>query len=111
MWIGYRDVEGGERDWRWSDGSNTTYTDWQTGSYAQPDSYGGEDQDCATYHSNKWYDLSCSSTEVNAFLCKGEFIFAHILNNTFPHCPRQDSMFHLGAPGWHWGTAPVTGVH
>ena len=86
MWIGYRDVEGGERDWRWKDGSNTTYTDWQSG---QPDSSGGDEQDCAAYHLNKWYDLGCLSIRVNAFLCKGEFILTYILNMTLLNAPAR----------------------
>ncbi|XP_072175322.1 echinoidin-like [Diadema setosum] len=71
VWIGLtdQDVEGA---WRWSDGSDVTFTSWGS---SQPNSHGGN-QDCASFNTDigyNWNDLDCgieNEFTVESFICK-----------------------------------------
>ncbi|XP_071477158.1 echinoidin-like [Diadema antillarum] len=73
VWIGLtdQDVEGA---WRWSDGSDVTFTSWGS---SQPNSHGGN-QDCASFALKtdigyNWNDLDCgieNEFTVESFICK-----------------------------------------
>ncbi|XP_032238898.2 uncharacterized protein LOC5513456 isoform X2 [Nematostella vectensis] len=64
-WLGYRDQKAAGT-WRWSDGSKSVYTDWD--SSAKDDHDLGMDCVVLDAEEGKWRDSSCA--EKNSFLCK-----------------------------------------
>ena len=62
FWIGLTD-EGSEGRWRWTDGSQSAWTNWESG---QPN--GGSGANCAGIEQQKWWDTSCSNTR--RFMCQ-----------------------------------------
>ncbi|XP_072175232.1 echinoidin-like [Diadema setosum] len=71
VWIGLTD-EDAEGVWRWSDGSDVTFTSWGSG---QPNNY-DDNQDCASFNTKfgyNWNDLHCgieNEFTVESFICK-----------------------------------------
>ena len=66
-WIGYNDINGSwwqepNGAWEWVNGSNSSYTTWNSG---QPDNWWGED--CAHMYADtgRWNDLDCNDTSWN----------------------------------------------
>ena len=62
FWIGLTD-EGSEGRWRWTDGSQSAWTNWESG---EPG--GGSGENCAIIYHRKWYDNPCSYTR--RFICQ-----------------------------------------
>jgi hypothetical protein len=67
-WIGYNDIGAAAwqepaAGWEWSDGSSSSYTNWNSG---QPDDWRG-DEDCAHIYGDYevWNDLDCDSDSWN----------------------------------------------
>uniref|UniRef100_A0A8C2G986 Zmp:0000000924 n=1 Tax=Cyprinus carpio TaxID=7962 RepID=A0A8C2G986_CYPCA len=55
FWIGVTDIDVEDR-WKWVDGSNLTSGFWESG---EPNSYQGNEEDCALNYSPGWADFPC----------------------------------------------------
>ena len=63
-WIGLNDIEK-EGDFVWTDGSNVSFTAWQSG---QPNNVGDHGQHCTASKSGRWGDFKCS--QKSRFICR-----------------------------------------
>ena len=65
-WIGFTD-QAREGNWKWSDGSSASYTNWRTAS-GEPNNWGGNENCAETTNDGKWNDNNCERKF--AFICK-----------------------------------------